>query len=310
MKRAIKNHLKSLAWFLFVKGQRLGIDVLPHHFYSQIPNIAELGRETYWREPSSMHAVQGADMEGQIEFTRSCVPSDLTDRFQHLDVHETAIRENGEDGGYGPIEAAFLYGFIQTKKPAKVIQIGCGVTTSIILRAAQDIGYQPEVVCIEPYPMPFLEKAHVARRIKLVKEKAQKVDMSILTSLGENDLFFVDSTHTVKPGSEVNRIILEVLPRLGKGVFVHFHDIYFPFDYKRDVLDGDLFFWAESTLLHAFLVNNNKYTLKTALSMIHYAAPDMLQKLIPAYMPQSNIKGLQGKEGKHFPSSIYLQTFI
>ena len=53
-------------------------------------------------------------------------------------------------------------------------------------------------------------------------------------------MLFVDATHTVKPGSEVNRIILDVLPRLDAGVFVHFHDIYFPYDYQRGLLSSEL----------------------------------------------------------------------
>ena len=156
--------------------------------------------------------------------------------------------------------------------------------------------------------MPFLEKADADGRIRLVKEMAQKVDMSISTSLKDGDLFFVDSTHTVKTGSEVNRIILEVLPRLSSGVYVHFHDIYFPYDYKRDVLDGDLFFWSENTLLYAFLVNNSNYSIEASLSMLHYAAPEKLKALIPDYDPQTNDEGLKKEGGQHFPSAIYLRA--
>ncbi|HFA48649.1 MAG TPA: class I SAM-dependent methyltransferase [Bacteroidetes bacterium] len=308
MKRAIKNRLKSLSRQLFEGGQRLGINILPHHFYSQTPDIAALKKDTYWKAASSMYGIQGTEIEGQVAFAQSCFTPELTAALSHLDVHKTAIVENGEDGGYGPIEADFLYCFVSKQRPKKIVQVGCGVSTSIVLRAAKDAGYRPEVVCVEPFPMPFLEKMNAEGRIRLVKEKAQKVDLETLTDLGENDLFFVDSTHTVKPGSEVNRIILEVLPRLKKGVFVHFHDIYFPFDYKRDLLEGDLFFWAESTLLHAFLVGNNRYTIRAALSMIHYGEPGALKKLIPHYEPENNDQGLQAGRGKHFPSAIYLQT--
>ncbi|MEO1257502.1 MAG: class I SAM-dependent methyltransferase [Bacteroidota bacterium] len=308
MKRAIKNRLKSMARLFFERAQRFGVDILPHHFYSQIPDIAELKKETYWRAPSSMFGVSGSEMDGQLDFAKSCISDQLTAALATLDVHQKAVSENGEDSGYGLIEADFLYGFIQSHKPAKIVQIGCGVTTAVILRAAKEVGYQPEIVCVEPYPMPFLERADSEGRIRLVKEKAQKVEMSVLTDLRAGDFFFVDSTHTVKTGSEVNRIILEVLPRLGKGVFVHFHDIYFPYDYKRDVLDGDLFFWAENTLLYAFLVNNASYTIRASLSMIHYAAPGKLKQLVPNYIPQANDQGMRTGGGKHFPSAIYLQV--
>ena len=121
-------------------------------------------------------------------------------------------------------------------------------------------------------------------------------------------MFFVDSTHTVKPGSEVNRIILEVLPRLKQEVWVHFHDIYFPYDYKRDLLTDDLFFWSESTLLHSFLINNSKYEIALSQSMLHYKAPEKIKASLPNYSPQSNEYGLTGKKGEHFPSAIFLKT--
>ena len=193
-------------------------------------------------------------------------------------------------------------------KPRKVIQVGCGVSTSIILRAAADAGYKPEIVCVEPYPSQFLQSASAAGKIKLIAERAQTVNLSTLTDLQAGDLFFVDSTHTVKAGSEVNRIILEVLPRLPLGCRVHFHDIYFPFDYKRDLLDGDLVFWSESTLLHAFLVQNSSYTIRLAMSMLHYHAKQELKALIPAYDPQNDDQGLRNGGGKHFPCSIFLEV--
>jgi hypothetical protein len=131
-----------------------------------------------------------------------------------------------------------------------------------------------------------------------------------MTDIPENGFLFVDSTHTVKPGSEVNKIILEILPRLQKNVWVHFHDIYFPYDYKRNILSGDLFFWLESTMLHAFLINNPGYKIMASLSMLHYSLPGGLKKLIPKYDPEINDNGLkkQPGEGTHFPSALYLQS--
>jgi hypothetical protein len=140
------------------------------------------------------------------------------------------------------------------------------------------------------------------------REGAETVSLATLTALEKGDMLFVDSTHTVKPGSEVNRIILDVLPRLGAGVFVHFHDIYFPYDYQRGLLSSELFFSAESTLLHAFLINNARCRILLSLSMLHYGAPDRMKALFPHYEPQSNVDGLAGTGGRHFPNATYLLT--
>jgi len=67
-------------------------------------------------------------------------------------------------------------------------------------------------------------------------------------------VLFVDSTHIVKIGSEVNRVVLDALPLLAPGVAVHFHDVFLPWDYPHG------FF----TRLRMYL--NEQYLL---LSLIH-----------------------------------------
>jgi hypothetical protein len=176
-----------------------------------------------------------------------------------------------------------------------------------MLRAAADVGHQPEIVCIEPYPTRFLREASRAEEIRLIAEKAQSVRLDVMTDLGDDGFLFVDSTHTVKPGSEVNRLVLEVLPRLRPGTWVHFHDVYFPYDYQRGILDDELFFSNESVLLHAFLIHNRACTVRVSLSMLHYADPARLARSIPFYRPAANDQGLRKSEGD-FPGSIYLQA--
>jgi hypothetical protein len=133
------------------------------------------------------------------------------------------------------------------------------------------------------------------------------------TNLEKGDLLFIDSSHTVKPGSDVNYIILEILPRLNKGVIVHFHDIFLPYDYQRDVLTN-YFQWCETALLRAFLINNNKTKITFCLSMLHYDRQDSLKEVFPEYQPQNDVNGLTygiyepfTAINEHFPASIYIQ---
>jgi len=130
--------------------------------------------------------------------------------------------------------------------------------------------------------------------------------------LQQGDLLFIDSSHTVKPGGDVNYLILEVLPRLRKGVIVHFHDIYLPFDYQRDVLQT-FFHWAETSLLRAFLIFNDKARIIFCLSHLHYERRDALREVFLEYSPQGDVNGLRLEEYKpfklvpeHYPSSIYI----
>jgi predicted O-methyltransferase YrrM len=292
---------------LFEIGQRAGFDVLPRHFYSEIPSIADLRRDRAWRAPHDMSSVQGSDMPSQLAFLRSCCPPTVVERMPPT-LYDDACDDNGAVG-FGPIEAQVLYCFIATRRPRRIVQIGCGVSTAVILRACRDWDHPAEVICMDPYPTRFLSDVAAAGDIELIRDKAQTVALSQLTSLHGEDLLFVDSTHTVKPGSEVSRVILDVLPRLAPDVYVHFHDVVFPYDYAPGILGGDLFFWNESVLLQAFLTDNTRSSLRVALSMVHHADPQALRELLPTYRPARFEDGvmLDPLGMAHFPSSAYTQ---
>jgi predicted O-methyltransferase YrrM len=300
--RAIRNRLKVLLHRAFRLGQRFGIDVLPRHFYSSIPDLRELENDLSWRNRRSMVGVRGAEIAPQLQFAQQCC-SPHREELLAIDVHRRAVTE-ADEVGYGVIEADFLHCFIRTFRPKRIIQVGCGVSTAVILLAAG--GRDVQVTCIEPYPSRFLQRMHQEGRIGLIAQKAQQVPVERMLQLSAGDLFFVDSTHTVKPGSEVNQIVLEVLPRLTAGVHVHFHDIYFPYDYSRHVFH-ELFWPNESVLLHAFLAGNSGYRISCSLSMLHHAAPAEFERLLPRYQPAPMDRGLRtaGSEVGHFPSATY-----
>lgn len=305
--RKFKTYAKSWLHFMFVLGQRLGFNILPKHFYSSVPDISELRGKSAWRTPSSMAGVQGSAIGTQTEFAADCITAETSQVLKTRRVHHEAIVQNGSDGGYGEIEAEFLYAFIRRWKPARVVQVGCGVSTAVIIAAGKDANYTPEIICVDPYPTDYLKAQSKSGLIKLIAEPAQEVDISVFTQLQAGDLLFIDSTHAVKPGSEVNRMVLEVLPLLSAGVFVHFHDIYFPYDYPRRVISADLFFHVESTLVQAFLACNSRYRIEACLSMLHYGARDKLKEFFPHYDAQGNVDGLAAAEGTHFPSALWLR---
>jgi hypothetical protein len=308
LRRRVKEFAKRRLGDLFEVGQRLGVDILPRHFYSSIPDMRTLRRDDAWKQPRSLFGVRGADVDEQLAFVADCCPEPLRQRQREGTIYSRACEENGE-AGFGPIEADFLHCFIATKRPRRVVQVGAGVSTSIILNAAKEAGYDGRVVCIDPYPTQFLRDAAARGRIRLVPEPAQKVALDELTGVGADGLLYVDSTHTVKPGSEVNRLVLEGLPRLPQGAYVHFHDINLPYDYPRGLFARTMFFWEETTLLLAFLINNPGWTIRASLSMLHYARPAELQKYLPNYRPAKNDHGLGiGDDPGHFPSSTYLQV--
>ena len=76
--RAIRNSAKKLLREVFEAGQRFGVNILPKHFYSSIPDIGALRKhDDHWRKPLEMRGVTGVDLAGQIAFLEDLCPATL-----------------------------------------------------------------------------------------------------------------------------------------------------------------------------------------------------------------------------------------
>jgi hypothetical protein len=110
----------------------------------------------------------------------------------------------------------------------------------------------------------------------LVTKKVQEIDLNFFSQLQSGDILFIDSSHTVKIGGDVNYLFLQVLPRLKPGVMVHVHDIFLPFEYRRDWVLDEFRFWTEQYLLQAFLTFNSEFEVLMANSYLsHYYQEDL-----------------------------------
>jgi hypothetical protein len=304
LKRSLKTRSKQLLRSVFEIGQRLKFDILPRHFYSEIPDMRTLRGTASWRKPRSFTGILG-DIDSQVAWVDACTRN-YRDNLKQFAIHRSAVQMNGSDEGYGEIEANFLYCFVRAQRPKQIVQIGCGVSTAVCLLAARDEGYSPRINCIEPYPTAFLQQESQAGRIELVPRKIQDTGFECASSLRDGDFFFVDSSHTLAPAGELNLIILEILPRLATGVYTHFHDIYFPYDYAPDTLSTALFFSHETALLYAFLLMNRDFEITGSLSMLHHERLKELRRFFPEFHPAVFEDGLSVQNGQ-FPSSVFLR---
>ena len=303
--RRLKTQLKHMVRLVFEVGQRFNQDILPRHFYSEIPDIRQLRKTQRWRSPRTLCGIRG-DIETQAGWVGQ-VTKPYRNGLREFEVHRRAVRMNGSDEGYGEVEADFLYCFVRTFRPKQIVQIGCGVSTAVCLLAAQDEGYTPRIKCIEPYPTEFLKRENEAGKIELIAQRVEEVGSECAGWIDPGDLFFVDSSHTLAPAGEVNLVILEMLPRLANGAYAHFHDIHFPYDYGPDTLSSALFFPHETALLYAFLTLNDRFEIAASLAMLHHLRLDDLVRFFPSIKPRPFDQGLRIGDG-HYPSSIYLRV--
>ncbi len=245
-----------------------GVHITPVHFYQPIPNTRTLP-EKLWTEPS---ALAGLDMNEavQLNLLRNCFPR-FRDEYDQFPVSAPEGPEQFyfDNGRFGGTDALVAYCMVRHFKPKTIIEIGSGYSSLISGAAAAKNG-APALVCIEPYPLEFLTKGFPGLR-SLVQKKVEDVAIEFFSQLQSGDILFIDSSHTVKIGGDVNYLFLEVLPRLNPGVIIHIHDILLPFDYRRDWVMDEFRFWTEQYLLQAFLSYNSEFEVLVANSyMAHY----------------------------------------
>lgn len=90
----------------------------------------------------------------------------------------------------------------------------------------------------------------------------------------------MDSSHVCKANSDVNLLFFEILPRLQNGVYIHFHDIIYPFDYPKEWL-LERRGWNEAYMLRTFLEFNPNFKIVFFSSMLGMLYPQKLIDSLP-----------------------------
>jgi hypothetical protein len=141
-------------------------------------------------------------------------------------------------------------------------------------------GHETSISVIEPFPTTDFLRRENGRALTLIAEKVQKVPISVFQSLERDDILFIDSTHVLREGSDVQYEFLEILPRLNPGVLVHVHDISLPEPYPKVYFDSQLF-WNEQYLLQAFLAFNRRFEVFWAGNAMMRKYPNELVAAFP-----------------------------
>jgi hypothetical protein len=259
--------------------------VPPGHFYSPIPSLTQL-REDHDRifsTPSRLLPDIDLDEQGQLK-----VLDELAEYYRGVpfsDKPRAEWRYYYENEAFVESDAIFLFCMLSKLSPRQVIEIGCGFSSAAILDTCDARGLNTRFTFIEPYPdvLRSLLRQNDYERINLVQQRIQEFDLGIFESLQPDDILFVDTTHVVKTGGDVNWILFEVLPRLKSGVYIQFHDIFYPFEYPSEwVMHGRA--WNELYLLRAFLACNERYRIVLFNSFLQQWAQPFLRTKMPRCM--------------------------
>ncbi len=286
MKRIYHAALKRFIKKSFLFWQRLGFHITPNHFYEPIPDTRTL-KEDLWLKCSELTGID-INEKKQLELL-SLFVSKFKHEYNSLPEYKTSVPfeyyvNNGE---FESVDGEILYCMIRHFKPGKVFEIGSGFSTylsaqAILKNKEENDSYECELIAIEPYPNDVLKKGFSGLS-KLIPTRIQDIPLSEFSKLKENDILFIDSSHVLKIGSDVQYEYLEILPRLNKGVIVHVHDILLPAEYLKAWVLKEYRFWTEQYLLQAFLSFNNAFEVFWAGSYMHLKHPDNLESAFSSY---------------------------
>jgi len=271
-------------------------DLVPRTYYSPLPNFEELP-DDIWDRRTRLAGIP-FDTAGQMEFCER----ELAGYAHELDASEDP--EAGGDGFhfqntmYEHGDAEIAYAMVRRFKPTHVIELGSGFSTLVLARACaanEAEGHPSRLVTNDPYERGLVDRS-LPGLAELTDRGAETIPPEDFAHLGSGDVLFVDTTHVVKLGSDVNHVILEVLPTLAPGVIVHFHDIWLPDEYHRALTEILGQHWTEQYLLQAFLSGNPGFEVLFATHAVATAEAERFKATIPGYT------------GDNYPSSFWLRV--
>ena len=219
--------------------------------------------------------------------------------LRDIDSYEAALQAMGDapppaprwtQDWFSTLDAAAAYAIVRRRQPKRIIEVGSGHSTRFMKRAVDDGGLATHITDIDPQPNRFVD----CLEIEFLKETLGKVGLEVFASLEAGDILFIDSSHILMPGSDVDDLFNRVMPNLPAGALVHIHDIFLPDDYPL------IWDWRgyNEQLGVAPLLAGGAYEI---LFASHYVATRMEEKVVA-----SAVARLPSKAGS-LPASLWLR---
>ena len=198
---------------LFSLWERMGFHITQNHFYQPIPDTRTLKNELWLRQSELVGINMNEQKQIQLlnQFLRFKDEYDTFPRNKTSKPYQYYLNSHN----FFAVDAEILYCMIRNFKPKKIIEIGSGYSTYLsgqaILKNEEESGNKAELIAIEPYPNEVLRSGFPGFS-KLISKKVEEIDLSEFNKLKENDILFIDSSHVLKIGNDVQYEYLEILP--------------------------------------------------------------------------------------------------
>jgi len=209
--------------------------------------------------------------------------------IKKIDEENDKINPVYNNGFLPGLDIVALYTIISNFKPDSYVEVGSGNSTKVAYKSIKDNGLNTKIISIDPMPRAEIDRL----ADKIIREPFENTNFDFIFSLKENDILFIDNSHRILPNSDSMVFYLEVLPKLPKGVIVHIHDIYLPYDYPQFMCDR---FYSEQYGLAIYLMaNSNRY--HTIFPNYFISEDDELSSILAPIWQHPNLENVERHGG-------------
>lgn len=278
--------------------------VHPGHYYSPIPDLGQVKGRHSQIFKRSLKDIPGIDLNTREQLNLLEVFASYYGDMPFPEESSSGFRYHLNNDFYAYSDGICLYSMLRHLKPRRFIEVGSGFSSAATLDTRDRfLNREMELTFIEPYPERL--EGLLARDDKnsenqtIIRSIVQDVSLDTFSSLQSGDILFIDSTHVSRVGSDVNYLLFEVIAALNPGVYIHIHDIFFPFEYPENWIYGGRA-WNELYLLRAFLQYNRDFEIVFFNSYLHMAFHDLIAEKMPLCLSKP-------KSEHTIPGSIWLR---
>jgi hypothetical protein len=257
----------------------------PGHFYSPEPDLDDIRRraETIFVTPEHVFGID-LRLDDQLALLDQ-IAATWSDWPYQADA-TPSYRFNPRNDYFGHVDSLVLFGLLRTLMPKRYVEVGSGWSSALVLDTRDHYLTELDTTFVEPHPdrLRSLLRPDDDEQARIIELPVQQVDLSVFEELDPGDMLFIDSTHVSKVGSDVNHLFFNVLPRVAPGVWIHVHDIGYPFEYPREwVYEGRS--WNEAYLLRALLTDSPTWQIELWVSCLQRLRGDRLNRVLPPGTP-------------------------
>ncbi len=272
--------------FLVLIGHYKNARYHPGYNSSSVVSVPELKKrqDDIWTE-KNVNDIQGIDFNHSRQLG---LAKQFAEHYKEMPYPEKALsdfRYHLNNLWYPYTDGIVLYAMIRQSRPKRIIEVGSGYSSAVMLDTNEYfMDHKMQLMFIEPNPRRLFSiyKKEDYGQCEILESTIQQVPLETFKKLKKGDVFFVDSSHVGKTGSDVLHILFEILPVLKSGVIIHFHDVFYPFEYpKQWVFAGRN--WNEDYFLRSFLIHNQHYEILFFSHYLHTVSPEAFEEMPLAY---------------------------